>query len=184
MQENLLPTPTFGPPGTQGWLTEDYTSGNIMNGTLILKKYSNICILDNVALQHEKQLPSLLSLKVDPPEQLIEGNSEVVLPQVLEDVLALKNQRALELAVEDAEVDENNSQNGQDKDLWDKDENVETTQDPDNPDINIDNSKVSKNKRKKKRKKNKKKKDQLEKASLNDKVDKSAGDVEPDVEVE
>lgn len=87
-------------------------------------------LLDNVGqqhMQHEKQLPSLLSLKVDPPEQLIEGNSEVVLPQVLEDVLALKNQRALELGIDDAAAgEENNRQNvQQDKDsaLWDKDEN-------------------------------------------------------------
>lgn len=55
----------------------------------------------------EKQLPSLLSLKVDPPNQLNnEGNDEesgeVVLAQALEDVLALKNKRERELGTEDA----------------------------------------------------------------------------------
>lgn len=50
----------------------------------------------------ENQLPSLLSLKVTPPEELEEGNTttEVVLPQALEEVLALKTQRALELGTE------------------------------------------------------------------------------------
>lgn len=144
--------------------------------------YSGISVLDNVTLQHEKQLPSLLSLKVDPPEQLIEGNAEVVLPQVLEDVLALKNQRALELGMEDTETNEENGQNIQEKELWDKDENIENVQDIDNADINIDNSKVSKNKRKKKRKK--KKKDQLVKDVVNVNGDKPANETEPDVEVE
>lgn len=62
-------------------------------------------------LQHqlgaEKQLPSLLSLKVDPPDQLNsegtdEESGEVVLAQALEDVLALKNRRERELGTEDA----------------------------------------------------------------------------------
>lgn len=50
----------------------------------------------------DKQLPSLLSLKVDPPEQLSEQTGEVVLPQVLEEVLALKSQRAIELGTDDS----------------------------------------------------------------------------------
>lgn len=76
-------------------------------------------------LGHDKQLPSLLSLKVDPPEQLSnEGNSEesgeVILAQALEDVLALKNQRERELGTEDAgnSVDPNQNK------LADDDDNV------------------------------------------------------------
>ncbi|VEN63984.1 unnamed protein product [Callosobruchus maculatus] len=71
------PPPGFGPPGNMG------PPPPIMQP------------------MQEKQLPSLLSLKVDPPEHLMEGSSEVVLPQALEDVLALKNQRALELGTEE-----------------------------------------------------------------------------------
>lgn len=50
----------------------------------------------------EKQLPSLLSLRVDPPTDVESSeNVEVVLPQVLEEVLALKDQRAMELGTEE-----------------------------------------------------------------------------------
>lgn len=51
---------------------------------------------------NDNPLPSLLTLKVDPPDELAEANNsgDVVLPQVLEDVLALKTQRALELGIE------------------------------------------------------------------------------------
>lgn len=71
---------------------------------------------------NDKALPSLLSLKIDPPEQLVEGSAELVLPQVLEEVLALKNQRALELG-----IDENpeNAVNAQEREpLWEKDDNI------------------------------------------------------------
>lgn len=76
---------------------------------------------------NEKQLPSLLSLKVDPPEQMVEGNnSEVVLPQVLEEVLALKNQRALELGTEiDGGSENAQPQKEPEREpLWEKDDNV------------------------------------------------------------
>lgn len=84
---------------------------------------------------NEKQLPSLLSLKVDPPEQLMEGNgtTDVVLPQVLEQVLALKNQRALELGTDETGGDNSApvSANEVEKDgtvpLWERDENVVST---------------------------------------------------------
>lgn len=75
----------------------------------------------------EKQLPSLLSLKVDPPEHLVEGgNSEVVLPQALEEVLALKNQRALELGTEiDGGSETTPAQKDSEREpLWEKDDNV------------------------------------------------------------
>lgn len=57
----------------------------------------------------------------------MEGSSEVVLPQVLEDVLALKNQRALELGMEEAPAEETSSAPTQEKDpasLWEKEENT------------------------------------------------------------
>lgn len=73
----------------------------------------------------------MLSLKVGPPDQTLEQQTEVVLPQVLEEVLALKNQRALELgndenaaagAVANAPAP---TPSGTQRDpLWEKDENV------------------------------------------------------------
>lgn len=85
----------------------------------------------------EKQLPSLLSLKVDPPDQLLDGNSsngttgeetpvsaEVVLPQVLEEVLALKNQRALELGTDIEESAHNEKKEPEKDTLWERDDNV------------------------------------------------------------
>lgn len=110
--EGMMGPPGFGPPGTQGWANDDFGGNQVVM---------------QPPLVNEKQLPSLLSLKVDPPEQLVEGNSEVVLPQVLEDVLALKNQRALELGTEevpdgDSEVVSDN--NKEREPLWEKDDNV------------------------------------------------------------
>lgn len=74
----------------------------------------------------DKQLPSLLSLKVDPPDQMVDGNSgEVVLPQVLEEVLALKNQRALELGTEESNVDNAVSKSVENRETtWDKEDNL------------------------------------------------------------
>lgn len=70
----------------------------------------------------EKQLPSLLSIKVDPPTQVEPtGPVEVVLPQVLEDVLALKDQRAIELGAEDEGKTPQLEERGP---LWEKVENV------------------------------------------------------------
>lgn len=96
--------------------------------------------------EKEKQLPSLLTLKVDPPEQLSDTNpTEVVLPQALEDVLALKNQRALELGTDDVPEDtetkdENESDDGEETMVENREKSV--------------SSKSIKNKRKKKKKKN------------------------------
>lgn len=75
----------------------------------------------------EKQLPSLLSLKVDPPDQLnpeggSEESGEVILAQALEDVLALKNQRERELGTEDA----NNTDASQNKGTDEKDDEDNT----------------------------------------------------------
>lgn len=96
--------------------------------------------------EKEKQLPSLLTLKVDPPDQLSDTNpTEVVLPQALEDVLALKNQRALELGTDDVPEDtetkdENESDDGEETMVENREKSV--------------SSKSIKNKRKKKKKKN------------------------------
>lgn len=71
---------------------------------------------------NDKQLPSLLSLKLDPPEQMPDvTNAEVVLPQALEQVLALKNQRALELGTEDGSAE---TQEKEKETTWDKDDNA------------------------------------------------------------
>lgn len=141
--EVLLPPPPFaGPPGTQGWSTEEF--GNqvkLVHFTmccmfLILERnMQNIAMGQGTPLipqgMNDKELPSLLSLKVAPPDQMIEGsnNAEVVLPQVIEQVLALKNQRAMELGVDDANAENLASRTADgDKEnagrLWDKDENV------------------------------------------------------------
>lgn len=72
----------------------------------------------------KQQLPSLLSIKVDPPSQVEPtGPVEVVLPQVLEDVLALKDQRAIELGAEDEEKSKT-SQLEVRAPLWEKVENI------------------------------------------------------------
>lgn len=74
--------------------------------------------------QANKQLPSLMDLKVDPPKQGdSEGTTEVVLPQVLEDVLALKNQRALELGTEEDAQDKQKNRLDREP-LWEKDDNT------------------------------------------------------------
>lgn len=74
----------------------------------------------------EKQLPSLLSLKVDPPQQAeTSGSAEVVLPQALEQVLALKNQRAMELGTEEEATEKEKSKEPENREpLWEKHENV------------------------------------------------------------
>lgn len=88
----------------------------------------------------------MLTLKVDPPDQLSDTNpTEVVLPQALEDVLALKNQRALELGTDDVPEDtetkdENESDDGEETMVENREKSV--------------SSKSIKNKRKKKKKKN------------------------------
>lgn len=75
---------------------------------------------------NESQLPSLLSLKVNPPEELTEANgtSEVVLPQALEEVLALKTQRALELGTEIEPSTENQNPDLDKEPLLGKEDNV------------------------------------------------------------
>lgn len=95
--------------------------------------------------EKEKTLPSLLSLKVDPPEQLTENSSEVVLPQALEDVLALKNQRALELGDEEIPLEPVRN-----------DERISDDEETAAYDVKVEKNaeKKIKNKRKKKKKKN------------------------------
>ncbi|CAH0552233.1 unnamed protein product [Brassicogethes aeneus] len=137
---------------------------------------------------NEKQLPSLLSLKVDPPEQLVEGSGEVVLPAALEEVLALKNQRALELGTEESGGSEGGkTKEGEREPLWEKDDNVEVIQELElnGKEKDKNEARISKNKKKKKRKKNKK--DEVKQRAENESK-KENGDVElpdqPDVEVE
>lgn len=177
--EVLLPPPPFaGPPGTQGWSTEEFER-NMQNiamgqGTPLIPQGMN-----------DKELPSLLSLKVAPPDQMIEGsnNAEVVLPQVIEQVLALKNQRAMELGVDDANAENLASRTADgDKEnagrLWDKDEN-NLARELSNKQ-NKDNAKLSKNKKKKKRKKNRKKANDRDASGNN--LNTETG--EPDADVE
>lgn len=52
----------------------------------------------NNAEDPSKKLPSLMSLKIDKPQET-KKNNDVVLPKALEDVLALKDKRTLELAL-------------------------------------------------------------------------------------
>ncbi|RZC34517.1 splicing factor 3B subunit 2 [Asbolus verrucosus] len=142
------PEGIYGPPGGQG----------IPQGTV-----------------NEKQLPSLLSLKVDPPEQMLETPTEVVLPQVLEEVLALKNQRALELGTEEAEAGavqpplQPQPQPPPREALWEKDDNIEPVVENEEDNQNKDGAKISKNKKKKKRKKNKRNRENEEKEAENEK---------------
>lgn len=127
-------------------------------------------------VEKEKTLPSLLSLKVEPPEQLTQENSsEVVLPQALEDVLALKNQRALELGDEEVpiELEKKNVQ----KNIFDDEETVIF-----DGKIDKKSAKVVKNKRKKKKKKNRNKNKDEETPKDTAKKDSETG--EKDVEVE
>lgn len=154
------PPPSFGPPGTQGWPNDEFSP---LGPPPTMEQSPPI---------NEKQLPSLLTLKVVPPEQLMaENTSEVVLPQALEDVLALKNQRQLELGTE-IEVNSENQQN-QNKEserepLWEKDDNVDTVIDTEVEPLKQQKEKeikdkVSKNKKKKRRKKNRKNRENEEK---------------------
>ncbi|XP_072386024.1 splicing factor 3B subunit 2 [Diabrotica undecimpunctata] len=145
--ENMTSESNLNPPGTQEWANDDFDSE------------------DPVTSASDKQLPSLLSLKVIPPEQInIEESSEVILPQALEEVLALKSQRQLELGNEiDATNTENqqNQKSSEKEPLWEKDDNVDAV-----PDAEVTSDKVrkekevkdkySKNKKKKNKKKNRK----------------------------
>lgn len=125
----------------------------------------------------EKQLPSLLSLKVDPPDQLAEGNpSEVVLPAALEEVLALKNQRALELGDEDVALEKIRSKFDRDSD---EEENA-----MDNRDDKTASAKSVKNKRKKKKKKNRNKQKKEDGTKDDGKKQNNVETGEKDVEVE
>lgn len=129
----LAPPSTFGPPGTQGWSGNDFcTYFHICsivncNSYYFLANMTPLPTMLHPPPNVDKQLPSLLTLKVDPPEQLMESNTEVVLPQALEDVLALKNQRALELGTDIDGGNENRSvQKNVDKEssVWEKDDNI------------------------------------------------------------
>lgn len=94
-------------------------------------------LLQQLPPMNEKQLPSLLSLKVDPPDQLLDGSgtngapgeetpvsAEVVLPQALEEVLALKNQRALELGTDMEESADSEKKEPEKENLWERDDAV------------------------------------------------------------
>lgn len=68
----------------------------------------------------DKAIPDLMSLKIDKP---IVNEGEVVLPQALEEVLALKNQRESELGEDEAQNAENNASKN-DMPLTEVDENT------------------------------------------------------------
>lgn len=111
----------------------------------------------------EKILPSLLTMKVQPPEGMQPG--DVVLPQALEQVLALKDQREEELGdtedLEGTEISENDRDMVTENmtltanDLVPESEPVESALTALTKSLE-DNVKISKNKKKKKRKKSKK----------------------------
>ncbi|XP_018322749.1 splicing factor 3B subunit 2 [Agrilus planipennis] len=147
---------------------------------------------------NDKQLPSLLSLKVDPPDQLIEktDSEEVVLPQALEQVLALKDRRETELGsveveneiqeqpqdITEVEVDSSVS-----KVSWGKEEKLHTPEDTDktNTTVKEKKTKLSKNKKKKRNKNKKRSNAQNEKASETDGNDNSVTQAdESNVEIE
>lgn len=162
------PPPSMGPPGTLGWVPDDFESRPppMMQPPPLIQTT-------------EKQLPSLLSLKVDPPESMTETNTEVVLPQVLEEVLALKNQRALELGTEETGSGIPVSKDVPDP-IWEKDE-AEAAASADKP------TAKSKKDEKKAKKKKKKRKNRANKTS--DKIatengDKDAEAKEEEVEIE
>ncbi|CAG9813244.1 unnamed protein product [Phaedon cochleariae] len=190
--DNIMgpPPSNFGPPGTQGWPSDDFST---MGPPPAIMQPPPI---------NEKQLPSLLSLKVDPPEQLMEGSSEVVLPQALEEVLALKNQRVLELGTDNDGTGNQQSKQQQKEPerepLWEKDDNAVVEDIP-----IIENTipktvsakqqkekdKVSKNKKKKKRRKNKKERENDDKQKDNNDdlkgaVDKGCVDDQTDEDIE
>ncbi|XP_066253699.1 splicing factor 3B subunit 2 [Euwallacea similis] len=149
------------PPGASGW-SENGESSNDQ--------------IKQAPPAQEKQLPSLLSLKVDPPAQ-VDSTAPVevlVLPQVLEDVLALKNQRVMELGTEE-EAGNKEKQGEFDVrgPLWEKVENgapeselVEGEDDAQSAKSKDPKEKVSKNKKKKKRKKNKKNRENEERLKI------------------
>ncbi|CAG9857401.1 unnamed protein product [Phyllotreta striolata] len=172
-QAGVPPNPNaFGPPGTQGWPNEEFPN------------------LQPPASINEKQLPSLLSLKVDPPEQLMESNAEVVLPQVLEDVLALKDQRQLELGTDVESGEEKTRSNQSEREpLWEKDDNVDTVIDTEVEPLKQHKEKelkdkMSKNKKKKKRKKNRKNRENDEKIDNDSTADNRDKESSEDKEVE
>ncbi|CAG9766267.1 unnamed protein product [Ceutorhynchus assimilis] len=113
-------------------------------------------------------LPSLLSLRVDPPQIESSGTSEPVLPPALEEVLALKNQRAMQLGTE--EVQEKSEKSVEEPE-WEKVENstaqsvIEAPaerKELENGKNKEQKEKVSKNKKKKKRKKTRNKQKEIE----------------------
>uniref|UniRef100_A0A8D9AEZ4 Splicing factor 3B subunit 2 n=1 Tax=Cacopsylla melanoneura TaxID=428564 RepID=A0A8D9AEZ4_9HEMI len=148
----------------------------------------------------KKELPSLLSLNVEPPAELILGRNEefgeekerkeVKLPVALEQALAFKSERAKQIGVnpEDiASVDpiEETNIGQQLGNIYDDDEEEE--EDEDGEDKPIETSKKKdrggKNKRKKKKKKRRKHNQQAEHQSQSDKENQSGKD-EPEVEIE
>lgn len=188
--DQLHPSSLFMQTGPQNWASDDFPSN------LMQQPPPNI----NQAAPSNDKLPSLMSMKIDPPpsgeqpstNENNENEGEVVLPQALEEVLALKNQRALELGTEDVEsVQETEKAAVPDKEvlpLWEKDDNIDTVVEIEKEPEKRDSS--HKNKKKKKRKKNKKNRENLqknneEKVNGNQEADnQETGDIHDDVEIE
>lgn len=122
---------------------------------------------------------------MDPPDQIgAEQTADLVLPQVLEEVLALKNQRAIELGTEDAEAPPDKQQPPQvveQEHLWEKDDNLveaEPTKEKQK-----DGLKVNKKKKKKKKRRNQENQHKVNRVE-EEKIHEEKGEIDPDVDVE
>lgn len=187
---NQMMIPPFGPPGTQGWTGDDFERPPPMGPPPMGPPPMGPPPVG------DKQLPSLLSLKVDPPEQLSEQTGEVVLPQVLEEVLALKSQRAMELGTDDsgsgaptlgdpAQVETSKSAPVEIETVWDKEDVIEENNEKSDSKSNKEN-KTNKNKKKKKKKRKTKTQtiEKDKKLENGDKTVEELTDQNEDVEVE
>ncbi|KAL1461137.1 hypothetical protein WDU94_013067 [Cyamophila willieti] len=151
----------------------------------------------------KKELPSLLSLNVEPPTELLSGRNEdfgeekerkeVKLPVALEQALAFKSERAKQIGVnpEDiASVDPIEETNiGQRLgNIYDDDEEEEEDDDEGEEDKPTETSKKKdkggKNKRKKKKKRRRRHNVQAEQQGQSDKENQSSKESDPEVEIE
>ncbi|XP_026462141.1 splicing factor 3B subunit 2-like [Ctenocephalides felis] len=146
--------------------------------------------------QNSKDLPSLLSLHVEKPDEVAKTKTEVVLPKALEQVFALKDQRAAELGTEVDIAEKVSSENVVSVDYTDADnESDEETSAP-APSVNGSKAgnrqnKHKKKKEKRKRAKNKKKMEQEQvkekqkeekDTNKSDTKDKKSDEPEPEIE--
>jgi splicing factor 3B subunit 2 len=145
-QIDLMPPPNFGtgPPGSSSWSAERD---------------------EQVSEDLAKKLPSLMSLKIDKPDNQNDedekSKGDLVLPKALEDALAMKALRALELGDEVSGSDSRQSQRNTtvisseyaDGDIDSDDDLGDLLHLPPPPTISKAQGRLDKNRRKKKRKK-------------------------------